>query len=105
MGYPWKMFTQTQVKELISGTNHTWTTINGVNGAKFVSKTDSTKYIFFPAAGSFGGTNNQYIGSAGYYWSNDRTSSNNAYNMSINSNGPSIYAVACQSGASVRAII
>ena len=51
MGSPWKMFTQTQGQELIDNTNHTWTTIKGVNGRKFTSKTDSSKYIFLPAGG------------------------------------------------------
>ena len=51
MGSPWKMFTQEQANELVSGTNYIWTTINGVNGGKFTSKTDTSKYIFFPAAG------------------------------------------------------
>lgn len=49
MGSQWKIFTQTQGQELIDGTNSTWTSINGVNGRKFISKTDSTKYIFLPA--------------------------------------------------------
>ena len=51
MGSPWKMPTYKQTQDLINGTNHTWTTINGVNGGKFTSKTDSSKYIFLPAAG------------------------------------------------------
>ena len=53
MGSPWKMFTQAQGQELIDGTNSTWTTINGVNGRKFTSKTDSSKYIFLPAGGDW----------------------------------------------------
>ena len=53
MGSPWKMFTQAQGQELIDGTNSTWTTINGVNGRKFTSKTDSSKYIFLPAGGFY----------------------------------------------------
>jgi hypothetical protein len=28
-----------------------WTTINGVYGQKFTNKSDSSKYVFFPAAG------------------------------------------------------
>ena len=68
MGSPWKMFTQAQGDELINGTNHMWTTINGVNGMKFTSKTDSTKYIFLPAAGEFGGTMNASTEEYGFYW-------------------------------------
>ena len=51
------MFTQAQGQELINGTNSTWTTINGVNGRKFTSKTDSSKYVFFPAGGGWKDTN------------------------------------------------
>ena len=57
MGSRWKMFTQAQGQELIDGTNSTWTTINGVNGRKFISKTDSSKYIFLPAGGGWKDTN------------------------------------------------
>ena len=63
MGSPWKMFTQTQGQELIDGTNSTWTTINGVNGRKFTSKTDSSKYIFLPAGG--------YWNSATFWYASD----------------------------------
>ena len=68
MGSPWKMFTQAQGQELIDGTNSTWTTINGVNGRKFTSKTDSSKYIFLPAGGVWNETNNNWIGSEGNFW-------------------------------------
>ena len=57
------MPTNDQYQELINGTNHTWTTINGVSGQKITSKTDSTKYIFFPAGGYWQNT---------YYYDNDK---------------------------------
>ena len=57
-----------QVQTLINGTNRIWTTMNGVNGAKFTSKTDSTKYIFIPAAGLFAGTELTASRSYCYYW-------------------------------------
>ena len=60
MGSPWKMFTQAQGQELIDGTNSTWTTINGINGRKFTSKTDTSKYIFLPAGGYWYYTSNFY---------------------------------------------
>ena len=58
VGYTWMIPTQTQVQEIINETNNTWTTKNGVNGWKFTSKKDSSKYIFLPAGGVW--TNNQY---------------------------------------------
>ena len=69
MGSIWKMPTKTQAQELINGTNSTWTTINGVNGRKFTSKTDSSKYIFLPAGGYWTNTTFNYAASYGWYWS------------------------------------
>ena len=50
-GGEWHMPTSAQMDELIDNTNNEWTTVNNVNGYKFTSKTDSSKYIFLPAAG------------------------------------------------------
>ena len=63
------MFTQTQGYELIDNTNSEWITLNNVNGRKFTSKTDSSKYIFLPAGGEWWNTNHSYVGSWGSYWS------------------------------------
>ena len=43
--------TDTEIQELIDNTTNVWTTINNVTGMKFTSKTDTSKYIFIPAAG------------------------------------------------------
>lgn len=64
-----KMPTQTQCQELINGTNSEWTTIDGVAGRKFTNKSDSSKYIFIPAAGYFGNGSRFYEGSNGSVWS------------------------------------
>lgn len=56
MGEGYAIPTTAQCNELITGTNITWTTVNGVPGAKFTNKSDSTKYIFIPAAGYMSGT-------------------------------------------------
>ena len=86
MGSPWKMHTNTQARELINGTNHTWTTMNGMNGRKFTSKKDSTKYIFLPAAGYWTYTSFFEAGSFGYYWTTALTdaSSSNILQFYIN---------------------
>ena len=67
MGSSWKMPTYNQVRELIQWTVSNWTTLNGVNGAKFANKTDPTKYIFIPAAGFFAGTELTASSSYCYY--------------------------------------
>lgn len=51
MGGDWKMPTHALMEELVSETNNVSVTINGVNGWKFTSKTDPSKYIFIPDSG------------------------------------------------------
>ena len=75
MGSPWKMFTKTQGEELINGTNSEWTSINGMNGRKFVSNTDSSKYIFLPAGGYWDYTDLYYDNSDAWYWTTISSSS------------------------------
>ena len=53
MGGDWRMPTKDECQELYKNTTQSWVTINGVNGRKFTSKTDTTKYIFIPAAGYY----------------------------------------------------
>ena len=67
MGSRWKMFTQTQGKELIKGTNSKWVTSNGVNGRMFTSKTNSSKHIFLPA-GDWWSNTNLVKWNRGWYW-------------------------------------
>ena len=56
------MFNKDQVYELTRNTYHGWTSINDVNGRKFTSKTDPSKYIFLPAGGRW---TNLSLGSGG----------------------------------------
>lgn len=70
-----KMPTQDQMTELINGTTHVWTTINGINGAKFTNKADSSKYIFFPASGFIADGILKGVGEAGDVWSGSVSSS------------------------------
>lgn len=65
----WHMPTQEQFEELIANTTYEWTAINGINGCKFTSKTDITKYVFFPAGGRWDIRNKVNVGSHGFYWS------------------------------------
>ena len=51
MGGDWHMPTPEQIRELIDNTTDGWTNYEGVGGWKFISKNDSSKYIFIPAAG------------------------------------------------------
>lgn len=68
MGGDWHMPTKEQIKELIDNTTREFETLEGVSYMALTSKKDSSKYIFFPAAGyAWEGTD---IGSnTGYVWS------------------------------------
>lgn len=58
-----------EYRELIANTTNTWTTINGVNGYKFTSKSNPSKYIFIPAAGVAANGNISSQGSFSCVWS------------------------------------
>lgn len=68
-GAEYRMPTKAQFEELIEETNNEWTTINGVSGYKFTNKSDSSKYIFLPAAGCCNGSSLYFVGDEGRYWS------------------------------------
>ena len=86
-----KMPTQTQVQELINGTNSEWTTIDGVAGRKFTNKSDSSKYIFIPAAGYFGNGSRYFEGSDGYVWSSSLYTSDIYYAFYLYFYSSSVY--------------
>ena len=72
MGGDWRMPTQNEFQELIDNTDSEWVEDfngSGVNGMKFSSKTDESKYIFIPAAGYRSVSSFYYQGSQGNVWS------------------------------------
>ena len=73
-------------EELIDHTTSTWTSINGVNGRKFTSKTDSSKYIFLPAGGYWCYMDYSLVGSDGNYWSTRYYNSDFTWYMYFSSN-------------------
>jgi uncharacterized protein (TIGR02145 family) len=85
LGSPWHLPTKENFQELYDNTDREWTTIDGVNGWKFMKKTDHSVYVFFPAAGCGGGASLYDLGSRGYYWSASWYSADSAYYMSFNS--------------------
>ena len=80
---PYKMPTNAQGKELVDGTTSEWTSINSVNGRKFISKTDTSKYIFIPAAGNWRDMTYENSGTFGHYWSTIYSSSNYTSSFAI----------------------
>lgn len=63
----WRMPTKAELGELMADCNHEWTTVNGVKGYKFTSRSNGHS-IFLPAAGYRDSGQND-AGSWGFYWS------------------------------------
>lgn len=105
LGGSWRMPTATEFKELYDNTDNEWTTVNGVNGRKFMKKTDHSVYVFFPAAGFGNNTSLSSRGSYGLYWSSSLGSADRGYRLNCNSSNvnPQDYSSRC-SGYSVRAV-
>ena len=78
----WQMPTDDQFKELLNNCNYEWTTENGVDGGKFISKKNGAS-IFLPAVGYRTETDLCYAGTLGNYWSStqDPSDSNSAYGL------------------------
>ena len=71
MGGDWRMPTQTEIQELLENTENEWVEdYNGteINGMKFTSKTDKSKYIFIPASGFYSGFSFNNQGHFGSVW-------------------------------------
>ena len=106
-GGQWHMPTQTQFMELTANTTYEWVTDfndSGINGYKFTSKTDSTKYAFFPAGGNLYYGSNPNLGISGGYWSSTPTNGN-AYCLYFNSSNKSVSGNLRDSGISVRGVV
>ena len=81
LGSPWRLPTKEEFQELYDNTDREWTTINGINGWKFMKKSDHSLFVFFPAAGYGLGSSIFNVGSRGYYWSSSWYSADYAYYM------------------------
>lgn len=66
-GGQWRMPTGKEVDELIEKCSFEWTSLNGVNGAKFTGPNGMS--IFLPAEGVKVNSSLVYVGSEGSYWS------------------------------------
>ena len=67
-GGSWRMPNEVECRELMNACTWTWTTMNGKNGYKVVSKSNGNS-IFLPAAGMRHDTVFRNVGTEGYYWS------------------------------------
>ena len=87
-GGSWRMPTRAEQDELRENCVWIWTTLNGVNGYKVISKTNGNS-IFLPAAGYRNGSEVHYRDSYGYCWSSSLygSNSNTAYYLNFSSDG------------------
>lgn len=85
LGGSWRMPTATEFEELLDNTDREWTTINGVNGWKFMKKSDHSVYVFFPAAGYAHETSLEDVGSKGRYWSSSLYSATDGFRLFFHS--------------------
>lgn len=83
LGGKWRMPTRAEFQELRDNCTSEETTLNGVKGMKFTSKTNGNS-IFLPAAGRFRGQRFQDAGSRGYYWSSSRSDNSPEYDSPTN---------------------
>ena len=107
MGGSWHMPTPKQIDELLNNTVNKWTTLDGVRGRLFTSKSDSSKSIFVPAAGCSSGGSLDDSGSFGDVWSSVLLRGSADYGQYLGFN--SYYVGLCYSsrcyGFSVRGVI
>lgn len=79
-GSGYVMPTIDDIQELIDETDNEWVTdyngITGLNGRKFMKKSDHSVFIFIPAAGGFNGTSVSGTGDYGSVWSSSLHSDN-----------------------------
>ena len=68
-GDSWRMPTTTEFQALGAAVNTAWTQVNNVYGILCEDKTDSSKTLFFPAAGLCYNGSVRSVGDFGYYWS------------------------------------
>jgi len=86
-GGAWRMPTTEEFVALGSAVNSAWTNSyqgSGVSGLVLTDKTDSSKVLFFPAAGYCNYGSVYYVGGNGYYWSSSLDSSGVLYGRNVN---------------------
>ena len=109
MGGDWRMPTKAEFDELLSGTTNEWITNyngTGIKGRKFISKTDTSKYIFIPAAGDCYNDSVRDVGDSSYVWSSSLTTSTprDAWYLNSYSGGNNKYDSGRCFGFSVRGV-
>ena len=86
-GGSWRMPTTAEFQALGAAVNTAWTQVNGVYGILCTDIEDSSKTLFFPAAGFCNDGSDKNAGNSGIYWSSSlfTVSRDNAYNLNFTS--------------------
>ena len=93
-GGNWRMPTKDEFEALGTATTSVWTSNyggSGVDGFVLTDKTDSSKTLFFPAAGFFTEGIGYYVRNDGYYWSSSLPLSNIYYAYVLHLDGSYVY--------------
>jgi len=82
-GGSWRMPTTDEFQALGAAVNTAWTQVNNVYGMLCTDKEDSSKTLFFPAAGSCLNGSVRFVGNDGGYWSSslDTDGGQDAYDL------------------------
>ena len=110
MGSDWRLPTEAEFQELLDNTDNEWIEDfngTGVNGRKFTSKTDTSKYIFIPAAVDCYDSSVIYVGNSGGVWSSSlyTSSPNYAWDLYFLSGGCNMGSSGRYDGRSVRGVM
>ena len=112
MGGDWRMPTHALIEELVEETTNEWISNyngTGVNGRKFTSKKDTSKYIFIPASGYPYDSSFSSPGKQGIVWSSSLESCDpgKAWNLNFESAHISAHSELSRSnyGLSVRGVL
>ena len=89
-GGSWRMPTRADFQTLGAVVNTTWTKVNNVYGILCEDITDSSKTLFFPAAGSCSYGNVSSVGYVGSYWSSSLDTFNKKEALSLSFNNSSV---------------
>lgn len=86
MGGKWHMPTKEQFRELKSNTIICWETNyngSGIDGTLFISKSDTSKKLFFPASGRIFNCISECVGKTCNYWSSSIYNNNDCYGFDL----------------------
>lgn len=104
-GDSWRMPTAAEIQELLENCTFSWISYNGVYGQKVVGPNGNS--FFLPATGYYSSSNNNSIGTSGYFWSgtlHEENNNNTAYGLFIRSGDAYSFDGNISLGRSVRPV-